>query len=147
MTAGFLIIDDPWLIAQNPFLQAPSLDGLVAIWTDLSLKTRQALGTEYLPVRDTSHWLEAMLVGIHAPFMHVVNILIYAAAVVLLFVATKPAFNRVLPSLAAISLFALHPLHAESVAWLAGRKDVLALFFVAGALYAHTHRTKHSLWI
>ena len=62
---GFLNWDDPWLLESNRSLQHPSLRVLWAIWGDFSLPTRLTFGAEYLPLRDTSHLIEAWLTGIN----------------------------------------------------------------------------------
>jgi tetratricopeptide (TPR) repeat protein len=143
---GFLNYDDPWLIQQNPYFARPDLRALVAIWTDFGRDTRLGLGAEYLPIRDSSHWLEALALGsLHAPAMRVANLGLYLGAVLFL----RRALRAVTPpglAEAAVWLFALHPVHVESVAWLAGRKDVLALFFVAGALAAYATQSRHRVW-
>lgn len=131
---GFLNYDDDWLIARNPVLQRGDLGALATIWTDLGAETRQQLGAEYLPVRDTLVWLEVRLVGLSAPALRVASLLLYLAAALLMrgYLLRALADRRV-AELAAW-LFALHPVHAESVAWLAGQKDLAALLLVSGAL-------------
>jgi hypothetical protein len=136
--AGWLGYDDDWLVRDNPFLRAPSLEGLAAIWSAFDRRTRLALGAEYLPVRDTSVWIEALAFGPSPLAARVGNLAIYAGACVLVrrwLLALIPGERAVAET--AAWLFALHPVHAESVAWIAGRKDVLALFFTAGALAAY----------
>lgn len=141
--AGFLNYDDPWLIEHNRHFTDPSLSALGSILFDLSHDGRMSLGAEYLPVRDLSHWLEARLFGIWAPPMRLVQLCLYIGAAL----AFRAALLRAVSSrwVAELSawLFALHPVHVESVAWLAGRKDVLALFFVGIALWIHTGTSRH----
>lgn len=139
---GWLDYDDDWLVRDNPFLRRPNLASWVAIWTDLTRSTRLILGAEFLPVRDTSHWLEALAFGVEPPLARVVSLASYGAACLLV----RSWLRRLLPATPALAelaawLFALHPVHAESVAWLAGRKDVLSLLFVAAALRAHHARS------
>lgn len=136
--AGWLDYDDDWLVRDNPFFERPTGAALAAIWSDLSRTTRLVLGAEYLPVRDTSHWLEALVAGVSPGLARGVSLAIYVGAVLLVRAWLLRAFAgaRIEAEVAAW-LFALHPVHAESVAWIAGRKDVLALLFVAAALLAH----------
>ena len=138
LDAGWLGLDDDWLVRDNPYLERPTGAALAAIWGDLSRTTRLVLGAEYLPVRDTSHWLEASIAGVSAGVARGVSLAIYIGAVLL----AREWLLRAFPSSSltaelAAWLFALHPVHVESAAWIAGRKDVLALFFVAAALLAH----------
>ena len=133
----FLNYDDDWLITANPVHQRSDPGALVTIWTDMRAETRHQLGAEYLPVRDTLVWLEVRLLGFSAPAMRMVSLLLYLAAALLM----RAYFLRALPDRRvaelAAWLFALHPAHAESVAWLAGRKDVVALLLVAAALLVY----------
>ncbi len=135
--ADFLRYDDDWLIASSPVMQDGSLEAPRAIVTDLSRETRRALGAEYLPVRDLVTWLAVRALGTSAPALRVVLLALYVGAVL----AWRAWFRHVLgpglPAEVAALAFALHPAHAESVAWLAGFKDVLALLFTGLALAIH----------
>jgi protein O-mannosyl-transferase len=140
LRGGFLNYDDDWLIENNPIFRRA--DALRAIWTDLGAETRQQLGAEYLPVRDTLMWLEVRLCGLSPHALRAVSLLLYLAALLLLrrylraTLADVPAGARPPPAVAelAVFLFAVHPVHVESVAWLAGQKDLCALVLAAAAL-------------
>lgn len=134
---GFLNYDDPWLVAGNPILRLPAVEALPLIWGDFTEATRFTLGAEFLPVRDTVHWLEVGVAGWGPQALRTVNLLLYLAAGLLVRGYLIRALGAGLLAEAAALLFALHPVHAESVAWIAGRKDVLALFFVAAALWTY----------
>jgi len=152
LRGGFLNYDDDWLIQNNPLLARRDLGALAAIWTDLSDATRMKLGAEYLPVRDTLEWLEARAYGLDPHAMRAMSLALYVGAVLLvrgwlrraLRAGQDPAGG--LRAELAAWVFALHPVHAESVAWLAGRKDVLALLFVAGALHVYSGSSKRRVW-
>jgi predicted negative regulator of RcsB-dependent stress response len=143
---GFLNYDDDWLIQNNPVLRRADAGALATVWTDLRPETRQVLGAEYLPVRDTLLWLEVRLFGPSPRAMRTVSLALYLAALLLLgaylraTLAEKASDEERPPwSLATVTLwlFALHPAHVESVAWLAGQKDLCALVLVAAALLVH----------
>jgi tetratricopeptide (TPR) repeat protein len=136
LRGGFLNYDDDWLIENNPILQRPAGQALPAIWFDLSPPTRQALGAEYLPVRDTFMWLEVRVLGTRSHLLRAVSLLLFLGAALLLRAYLRRTVDEPLAELAAW-LFALHPVHAESVAWLAGQKDLDALVLVAAALLLH----------
>ncbi|HEY3236320.1 MAG TPA: hypothetical protein VGJ84_16505, partial [Polyangiaceae bacterium] len=146
LSGGFLNWDDPWLLLRNPHVQSCEVSEIGKIWTDFSKTTRLELGAEYLPLRDLSHWLEGCTVGIRATPMRIANLLIYASAVLLFAELFRIWFSGFLPAQVAAWIFALHPVHAESVAWLAGRKDVLALLFVAAALLIHARQGPSRTW-
>ena len=147
LRGGFLDYDDPWLIAQNPVLREPSLQHLWSIWSDFSRAARLSLGAEYLPVRDTSVWLDSLCDGLEPHAMRCVNLACYVGALALLRGALQRAWGKSWRVELAMLVFALHPLHVESVAWLAGRKDVLALLFVSAALFVHAgHSRLRALW-
>jgi tetratricopeptide (TPR) repeat protein len=139
LRGGFLNYDDDWLIRDNPVFKRPG--ALRTIWTDLSAETRHKLGAEYLPVRDTLVWLELRLFGPSALALRAASLLLYLGAALLM----RAYLRRALPvnvAEPAAWLFALHPVHAESVAWLAGQKDLVALVLVAAALLAYA-RDRH----
>jgi len=122
LSAGF-IWDDDLIVGDNPTLR--SLGGLRDIWLGI-LKGGQAYPlTQYYPLTFTSFWLErhAWGVGTPAPY-HLTNVLLHAASAVVLW--------RVLRRVAvpgawlAAGLFALHPVHVESAAWVSERKNTLS---------------------
>lgn len=146
LSGGFLNWDDPWLIRDNRVLADPSPAALGRIWRDFSVETRLALGAEYLPVRDTELWLEARLFGLSPGGLRASALALYVAAMLLMRLALRRTFGRFVPAEVAVWVFALHPVHVESVAWLSGRKDVLALLFVAAAMAVHAGESRQRLW-
>ncbi len=148
LRGGFLDYDDPWLIDQNPVFRQPSLQHLWLIWSDFSRAGRLSIGAEYLPVRDTSVWLESLCHGLTPQVMRGVSLACYFGALTLLRGSLRRVWGASLRVELAILVFALHPLHVESVAWLAGRKDVLALLFVSAALFVHSGQSRlRPLWV
>jgi tetratricopeptide (TPR) repeat protein len=140
LPAGFLSYDDPWLVVNNPVFDDPSPAALAWIWGKLDFSTRLALGAEYLPVRDTLSWLLVRAFGKSAPAFHVAQLAAYLGAVALIRVwLHRVVAHRPTAELAAW-LFALHPAHVSSVAWIAGFKDALSLLFVSAALVVHARR-------
>ncbi len=138
LRGGFLNLDDPWLIRDNLLLQPGNDGALGRIWADFGRNTRLALGAEYLPIRDTSLWVEARLWGLSPGALRVSNLVLYIAACLMMRAALRRTFGGGVTAEAAAWLFAFHPVHVESVAWLSGRKDVLAMLFVGAALFVHT---------
>lgn len=132
--AGYLGYDDHWLIRDNSALGALSLKSLRAIFVDLSFENRIALGAEYLPIRDLFTLFLKEVLGLSPEWMHAVHLFVYLVALLIVrAILLALISSRALAELCAI-LFAVHPVHAESVVWLAGAKDLLALLFSALAL-------------
>src|SRR6185295_7402401 len=100
------------------------------------------------PVTWWSHMLDVQLFGLNAGAHHFVNIIFHAASTVVMFLVFRRMTNAAWPSALVAALFAWHPLHIESVAWVAERKDVLSAFFAMLTLwsysrYAETRHKKH----
>lgn len=124
LRAGF-VFDDTQYLHENLALR--DLAGLAAIWTDLRAMP------QYYPTVFTTFWVEYQLWGLAPPGYHAVNIALHAACALLVW--------RVLGRLGvpgawlAAALFAVHPVHVESVAWVAERKNVLSgVFYLLAAL-------------
>ncbi|HVH19817.1 MAG TPA: tetratricopeptide repeat protein [Myxococcota bacterium] len=87
--------------------------------------------------------LDAELFGPVPAAFHATNVALHALAACLLFGALQSATGRLGASAFAAALFAVHPVHAESVAWITERKDVLAAAFGFGALWAYVGYARH----
>lgn len=90
------------------------------------------------PVTWLSHMLDVTLYGSKAAGHHLTNILLHAFATLLLFAALLRMTGAVWPSAFVAAMFGLHPLHVESVAWAAERKDVLSGLFWMLTMLAYT---------
>jgi protein O-mannosyl-transferase len=99
-------------------------------------------GANWFPLTWLSWMLDVQLFGLAPGPLHVVNALLHATAAALLFVALARMSGAPGRSAFAAAVFALHPLHVESVAWIAARKDVLSGLFFALALGAHERRAR-----
>lgn len=118
MRAGF-VWDDQQYVSENPLLS--TVGGLWRIWSS------PGESPQYYPLVFTTFWLEARLWGSSAAGFHVVNILLHAAGALLLWRVLRQL--EVPGAWLAATVFALHPVHAESVAWITERKNVLSGFF------------------
>lgn len=134
---GLVNYDDPWLLAANTKLQQLHLAEIPSLFSDFSASGRYMLGAEYLPVRDLSIALDFRIWGTWYQGFHVIQVLLYAATVLLLGRLLLGFGLRPRLALGACLLWAVHPVHVESVAWLSERKGVLSAFFVvaAGCMY------------
>ena len=119
------------------------LHGLWRIWTDFGA-TQQ-----YYPLLHTAFWLEHRVWGNAASGYHLVNILLHGACAVCLL---KVLRRLAIPGAAlAAAVFALHPVHVESVAWITEQKNTLSLVFYLGAAYVYLRydeerRRRDYLW-
>lgn len=91
----------------------------------------------WIPLTSISHLVDAQLFGMKPGGHHMMNVLLHAASVVLLFLALRRLTGAVWRSAFVAAVFAIHPLRAESVAWVVERKDVLAGVFFMLALYLY----------
>lgn len=89
------------------------------------------------PLSWLSHMLDFELYGAVGGMHHLTNVLIHAAAAVMLLVALHRLTRALWPSAMVAALFAWHPLHVESVAWIAERKDLLCGFFWFFSIWAY----------
>lgn len=129
---GLVNYDDPWLFGDNWIVQHASWSSLHTIFFDLDSPRRFVLTPEYLPVRDLSVMLDFLVWSDWYPGFHLTNLVLYLGSIVLWFAALDAfGVDRKVCGLCVL-LWALHPSHAESVAWLSERKGLLAMLF-AGA--------------
>jgi len=119
----FLIWDDNFYVTENRHV----LTGLNLENISWSLTTRHAFN--WHPLTWLSHMLDIQLYGMNSGSHHLTNLLIHTINSILLFLIFNRMTNRLWQSGFVAALFALHPLHVESVAWLSERKDVLSTFF------------------
>ena len=94
----------------------------------------------WLPLTWISHMLDVRIFGMHAGPQLLVNALLHLVSACLLFVALRRMTARVWASAFVAALFAIHPMHVESVAWISERKDVLSTLFAMLALVAWSRR-------
>jgi tetratricopeptide (TPR) repeat protein len=119
----FVIIDDPAYVDGNPHVQS----GLTLENIKWAFTTTRA--EFWHPLTWLSYMLDAQLFG-HRPAAYLfTNLLLHALNAVLIFALFNAMTHDRWQSALVAALFALHPLHVESVAWVAERKDVLSCFF------------------
>jgi Flp pilus assembly protein TadD len=123
---GFINLDDNMYVYENVYVQS----GLNAN------NIKQAFSFELVEKSSNWHpvtWLSLMLdyqiFGLNPFGYHLVNLLLHVISTVLLFLIFRRMTKTLWPSAFVAALFAIHPLHVESVAWIAERKDVLSAFF------------------
>jgi tetratricopeptide (TPR) repeat protein len=124
-THDFVNFDDDKYVTENPHVRAGlTWKGITWAFT----ATRESTWHPF-PLAWMSHMLDCQLFGLNPGRHHMTSVFLHAANTLLLFLLLKRMTAHVWRSAFVAALFALHPLHVESVAWLAERKDVLSTFF------------------
>lgn len=121
---GDFVWDDDVHVSENVALR--SMRGLVWIWTRLGTTP------QYYPLTHTSFWVQYQLWGANPIAYHLGNILLHIGSAILLWRVL--AALRLPGAYLAALLFAVHPVHVESVAWISERKNTLSAFFYLLAL-------------
>ncbi|HSY18513.1 MAG TPA: tetratricopeptide repeat protein [Candidatus Acidoferrales bacterium] len=127
----FIYFDDPSYVTDNAMVQG----GLT--WNGFIWDFTGWHASNWHPLTWLSHQLDCQLFGLNAGAHHFINVLFHAANAALLFRLWLRLTNAFWPAVYVAALFAWHPLHVESVAWIAERKDVLSTFFGLLALLAY----------
>jgi tetratricopeptide (TPR) repeat protein len=122
LRAGFVWDDDTFL-TQNPLIKAA--DGLRRFWATTD-------ATDYWPMTSTTLWVEWRLWGMQATGYHATNLLLHVAECLLLWRIL--VLLRVPGAFLAALVFAVHPVNVESVAWIAERKNLVAMLFFLGSV-------------
>lgn len=137
-THQFINFDDPGYITANPAVKGGlSAAGVVWAFTSTAM-------SNWHPLTWLSHMLDVQLFGLEPRWHHLTSVLLHAAAVFLLFQLLAGITGALWQSFFVALLFAIHPLHVESVAWVAERKDVLSCLFGLLALLSYVRYVKSS---
>ena len=123
LSSSFLNYDDDTYVTAN----AHVLEGLSGGNFAWALTSTEA--ANWHPVTWLSHMLDVQLYGLDAAKHHRTNLLLHALNAVLLFLLLVRMTGALWRPAFVATLFAIHPLHVESVAWIAERKDVLSTLF------------------
>ena len=119
----FITFDDSDYVTENRHVQdGITLKGIVWAFSEPHAHN-------WHPLTWLSHMLDCQLFGLKPGLHHLVNVLFHVANALLLFLVLYRMTNALWQSAFVAGLFALHPLHVESVAWVAERKDVLSTLF------------------
>jgi tetratricopeptide (TPR) repeat protein len=121
----FVTYDDPEYVSGNTEVTAGlSIQGIRWAFT-------HTISGHWHPLTTISHMLDCQLYGLNASGHHFTNVVLHTIAVILLFLVLRQLTGTLWRSAFVAALFAIHPLHVESVAWISERKDVLsAVFFM-----------------
>ena len=127
----FVNYDDGMYVYENPVVtRGLTLKGIEWVFTHIVL-------SNWHPVTMMSHMLDCQLYGLNAGGHHLTNVLLHTGSVLLLFLVLRRLTGFLWRSAFVAAVFAIHPLHVESVAWVAERKDVLSAFFFLLTIWAY----------
>ena len=132
----FITLDDPTYIQENPMVNR-GITGAGIAWAFTTFDA-----TNWHPLTWISHMIDCQLFGTNAGRHLLVNALIHVANTLLIFWLLFRTTHARWPSAMVAALFALHPLHVESVAWASERKDTLSTFFGLLSLIAYVRYTE-----
>ena len=131
MRHDFVNFDDHVYVYDNPLVtRGLTINGIVSAFTHPHARN-------WHPLTTISHMLDCQLYGLNAGGHHFTNLALHTIAVLLLFRVLRVTTGALWPSAFVAALFAIHPLHVESVAWVSERKDVLSAVFFMLTLAAY----------
>jgi protein O-mannosyl-transferase len=138
LQAGFTTWDDPQYVTANEKIQDFSTENILFFFRNYHYGI-------YHPLTMLSLMLDYDLGGLEPALYHLVNLLLHLINTLLVFVLIRLLFKHRYLALLIALFFGIHPLHAESVAWVSGRKDVLYALFYLSSLILYTSYIKKSL--
>jgi tetratricopeptide (TPR) repeat protein len=136
----FVNYDDPDYVSNNPHVQ----QGLTPDGLRWAITSGDA--ANWLLLTRISEMVDVELFRLDSGMHHLVNVVFHALATILLFAFLHRATRALWPSAFVAFVFALHPLHVESVAWVSERKDVLSACFWFLALWAYVWYAERPGW-
>jgi tetratricopeptide (TPR) repeat protein len=134
---GFVYYDDQDYVTENSVVQK----GLT--WTGIKWAFTTGHASNWHPLTWLSHMADCELFGLNPGAHHLVNVLFHTVNAVLLLLLLFRMTGALWPAAFVAALFAWHPLHVESVAWISERKDVLSTFFALLTLLAYARYAQH----
>jgi len=137
---AFLTYDDNYYVQENRHVQQGLTPQSIA-WAFTTFHQ-----SNWHPLTWISHTVDWSLYGKNPSGHHMTNVFLHAANAILLFLLLLYMTGRLGRAALVASLFALHPAHVESVAWIAERKDVLSTFFWLAAMLAYAWYVRKPSW-
>ncbi len=124
--------DDNYYVTENVRIQKPGLSGFKGVWDSVDVWAARDL--EFFPLRDSLYWATWQIFGENPLPFHVVNIVIHAAVAILVLELARRLGLSPKVSFWGALLFAVHPIHVESVTWIAALKDPLFTGLMVGSV-------------
>ena len=139
----WVYFDDNAYVFENPVVSA-GISWESVVW---AFKYSPSHAGHWHPLTWLSLMLDAHIFDLNAGGFHVTNLLFHVANVLLLLIVLRKMTGALWPSALVAALFAVHPLHVESVAWVTCRKDVLSTTFWILVMFAYTgYARRGGLW-
>ena len=139
---GFVNYDDDYFVTDNPYVSRGLTPESIRWALTAGLRAEDPDADYWRPLSVLSQMLDVQLFGMEAGGHHAVNLLLHAAGACCLFLALLSMTGAPWRSAFVAALFAIHPLHVESVAWIAERKDVLSGLFFLLTLLAYARHAR-----
>ena len=137
---SFINYDDNLYVYENAYVQSGlNANNVVHAFSSELMK----ISGHWCPVTWLSLMLDYSIFGLNPSGYHLVNLLLHVMNTLLLFLILHRMTKTIWPSAFVATLFAIHPLHVESVAWITERKDVLSTFFWMLTLGAYSYYVEH----
>lgn len=133
----FVNWDDDKYVVNNPAIKSIFIQNIKNIFSSIYL-------ANYQPVTMLSYMLDYQIFKLNPAGYHAVNLLFHIVNSILIFWLILIISNNILPAFIAGILFGIHPLHVESVAWIAERKDVLSAFLFLLTIIIYLYYNKSS---
>ena len=134
----FTNLDDTQYLIENPVVKDFNSENLKTMFSE------QFVGN-YQPITMLSYMIEYKLFALNPFGYHLMNLLFHLLGTLFVFLIIKKLSGNDLVALITSLLFGIHPLHVESVTWIAERKDVLYGFYFLWALYLYIESPTPSL--
>ncbi len=119
---GFVNLDDPLLVTENPIVTNPSWHSVFRAFTSYDPEL-------YIPATLLTYQAEAWMLGMHSWHFHLFSLLLHLACIPLIFSISRTLTKSRRIALIVAVLAAIHPINSEAVLWISGRKDLLSAFF------------------
>jgi len=137
---GFVDYDDLNYVADNPHVRQ------ALTWGGVRWAFTSGYFANWHPLTWLSHMLDVQLFGVNAGAHHAVNLSLHILNTLLLFGVLRRMTGAIWRSAFVAALFAVHPMHVESVAWVSERKDVLSTLFWFLTLWAYAAYVRRPGW-
>ncbi len=137
---NFINFDDPTYVVENPHMQR-GLNWQTTVWAFTTFHF-----ANWHPLTWLSYLLDAQLFGQNPAAFHLTNLVWHLASALVLLRVIQSMTGRIWPSFFVAALFAVHPLHVESVAWVSERKDVISTLFGFLALGLYARYARRPTW-